>query len=79
MMHILQVYVSADCWSCQETHRIVADVSPQFPKIQVEMLDLGNGNQPANVFASPTYLLDGRVIFLGNPTREQLRLKLTAI
>lgn len=79
MMHKLQVYVSDECWSCQETHRIVADISPLYPEVQVEMLDLENGNQPANVFAVPTYLLDGAVIFLGNPTREQLRLKLDAV
>lgn len=78
-MHKLQVYVSAGCWSCQETHQIVADISPLFPDIHVEMLDMEKGNQPSNVFASPTYLLDGRVIFLGNPTREQLRLKLETI
>ncbi len=79
MMHKLQVYVAEDCWSCRETHRIVADISPQFPQVQVEMLDLENGSQPPNVFAVPTYLLDGRVIFLGNPTREQLRLKLATV
>jgi len=74
--HKLQVYVSDDCWSCREIRRIVTDISPQFPEVQVEMLDLENGSQPPHVFAAPTYLLDGRVIFLGNPTREQLRLKL---
>lgn len=69
----LQVYVREDCWTCAESRRIVSEIAPQFPQIAVELLDLESTNQPENIFAVPTYVLDGRVIFLGNPYREQLR------
>lgn len=52
--------------------RIIADVVVQFPGVKVEMLDTAVTPLPENVFAVPTYLLNGRVIFLGNPTREEL-------
>lgn len=69
----LQVYIREDCWTCAESQRIVSEIAPQFPQIAVELLDLESTNQPENIFAVPTYVLDGRVIFLGNPYREQLR------
>ena len=72
----LQVYISDDCWTCEETRRIVADIRPQFPQIQVELLSLNEVKRPPTVFAVPTYVLNGRVIFLGNPIRDELRSKL---
>ena len=72
----LQVYISDDCWTCEETRRIVADIRPQFPQIQVELLSLNEVTRPPTVFAVPTYVLNGRVIFLGNPIRDELRSKL---
>lgn len=75
-MKKLQIYISEDCWSCEETHRIVADIAPQFPTVAVEMIDTAETPLPESVFAVPTYVLDGRVIFLGNPTRDELSYKL---
>jgi len=69
----LQVYVSEECWTCAESRRIVAEIAPQFPEISVELLDMDSSNRPEHVFAVPTYVLDGRVISLGNPYRDQLR------
>jgi hypothetical protein len=68
----LQVYIADDCWSCEETRRIVADVTPDFPSVLVEFLDMARSDRPDSVFAVPTYLLNGRVISLGNPTRHAL-------
>jgi alkyl hydroperoxide reductase subunit AhpF len=74
----LEVYIAAECWSCQETERIVADMRSQFPEIAIEMLDSATIVMPENVFAVPTYVLNGRVISLGNPTRESLSRQLSA-
>jgi hypothetical protein len=76
-MFKLQVYISDDCWSCEETERIVADVAPKFPGIQIEVLNTGENVMPESVFAVPTYVLNWRVIFLGNPTRDELCAKLS--
>lgn len=69
----LQVYIKDDCWTCAESRRIVADIAPQFPQISVELVDMETSNLPQDVFAVPTYVLDGRVISLGNPYRDVLR------
>lgn len=73
----LDVYISNDCWSCAETERIVTDVSAKIPEVVVEFINMELVEQkPDNVFAVPTYLLNGRVISLGNPTREELYQKI---
>jgi hypothetical protein len=68
----LQVCVSDECPTCDEAYRVVAEVIPLFPHMTVEMIQLSDPHFPANVFAVPTYLLDGRIIFLGNPTHQEL-------
>lgn len=75
----LDVYVAEHCWSCEETRRIVADIAPQFPEVDIVLRDVNDQAKPSNVFATPTYILDGRTIFLGNPTREELKQKLWQI
>ena len=72
----LDVYVSETCWSCDEARQIVADIGPRFPGITIELRDISDERRPGSVFATPTYVLDGRTLFLGNPTREQLQQKL---
>lgn len=74
----LDVYISDTCWSCDEAKQIVADIRPHFPRVTIELRDIGDERRPDSVFATPTYVLDGRTIFLGNPTREQLQQKLVA-
>jgi hypothetical protein len=39
----------------------------------VELVDMETPNRPKNVYAVPTYVLDGRIISLGNPYRDELR------
>ena len=75
-MSVLHVYVSEDCWSCAEAKRIVADIKPLFPGMEIELRDVNDEGRPSQVFATPTYILNGRTIFLGNPTQEELAQKL---
>lgn len=72
----LDVYISDNCWSCNATKQIVAKIEPQFPGITIELRNIGDERRPSCVFATPTYVLNGRTIFLGNPTPEQLQHKL---
>jgi len=74
----LQVYVREDCWTCAESRRIVAEIEPQFPQLSVELVDMETPNRPQEVFAVPTYVLDGRIISLGNPYRDDLRREIRA-
>ena len=69
----LQVYIREDCWTCAESRRIVAELAPQFPQLSVELVDMELPDRPPDVFAVPTYVLNGRIISLGNPYRDDLR------
>jgi hypothetical protein len=71
-MSTLEIYVAEECWSCEEARRIAGAVGRAFPNVQVHLKDLNNGSRPSEVFAAPTYLLDGRIVSLGNPSREEL-------
>ena len=76
IMHTLTVYIADDCWSCTETRRILKEVAPHFPELQLNVVNTEKGPLPDGVFAVPTYLLDGKIISLGNPTREALQKRL---
>ncbi len=77
----LQVYIADDCWSCEETRRVVADVAVVLPQLEVALVNLSEAGvgQPDAVFATPTYMMNGRILFLGNPTPIELRQKIEAI
>lgn len=76
-MYTLTVYIADDCWSCAETQRILDDVTPQFPALLLQVVNTQQEPMPDDVFAVPTYLLNRKVISLGNPTREALHKKLS--
>jgi hypothetical protein len=68
----LQIYITNDCWSCEESRRIAVDTQAQFQDVEVTLTELDQEESPPNVFAAPTYVLDGKVISLGNPRIEEL-------
>ncbi len=73
MTVVLRVYVDRDCWNCQEARALAYEMTELFPSIRVELIDLGQvANRPDDIFATPTFVLNGRVISLGNPSREAL-------
>jgi hypothetical protein len=70
-MH-LEVYVTEDCSTCAEA-QIIAEQAQTIPHLRVSVIYVGKARQPPpdNVVAVPTYLLDGRVVSLGNPDRQE--------
>ena len=69
----LQVVVSRDCLTCEESCSIALQMRERFPFLEVELIDLDAGHPvPDGVVATPTYLLDGTVVSLGNPRPEDL-------
>ena len=76
MIH-LEIYISEKCWSCQESIRIAEELTPLFPNVTIDLINIQEHDVPEEVFAVPTYLMNGKVVFLGNPTRQQLIEKLT--
>lgn len=73
----LDVYVEDACWACNESLRIVADITPLFPGVEIELRNIDDDRRPEAVFATPTYVLNGKILYMGNPTREELAQRLT--
>ncbi len=70
--HHLSLYISSECFSCQESILMMADVERSFPQLRTEIVNLDDAQaeKPDSVFAVPTYVLDGQILSLGNPHRE---------
>jgi hypothetical protein len=67
----LEVYITEGCGNCAEAH--IAEQAQTIPNLRVSVIDVGKARAapPDNVVAVPTYLLDGRVVALGNPDRQK--------
>ncbi len=74
--HRLEVYVSSQCLNCDEAVRLAEEAAARYPSVIVRVVDLDQevdkGPPPDPVVAVPTYVLDGRVVSLGNPYPEEL-------
>jgi len=70
----LEVYVSSQCLNCDEAVRLAEEAAARYPSVVVRVvdLDLVGSPPPDPVVAVPTYLLNGRVVSLGNPYPEEL-------
>jgi alkyl hydroperoxide reductase subunit AhpF len=71
----LDVYVSGECLNCEEAVQLAEEAATRYPNVDVRVIDLDelDGNPPPEpVVAVPTYLLNGRVVSLGNPYAEDL-------
>ncbi len=72
---ILEIYVAPDCFGCETARNLASKVCAfSWPDLEVRLLDLSEPDviRPPAVFAVPTYVLDGRVISLGNPEEDWL-------
>jgi hypothetical protein len=74
----LEIYVEAGCATCDRAWDLADEVARSYPALSVEVIDISNTERdvPEAVFAVPTYILDGDVISLGNPSGEELRARL---
>lgn len=79
--HRLRVYITSQCFSCEEAVLIAAEITQKFPQIITEIVNLEDpcASKPEMVFAVPTYLLDGKLLSLGNPYREHLFAKIADV
>jgi hypothetical protein len=77
---ILEIYVAPNCFGCETARALAGNVRAlRRPDLEVRLLDLSEPDviRPPAVFAVPTYILDGRVISLGNPEQDWLLDQLT--
>jgi hypothetical protein len=72
---VLQVYVSAACPSCLRATELVTQLRQMRPGAAAQLVDLDRtapGAEPAGLVGTPTYVLGGRLRWLGNPSAEEL-------
>jgi hypothetical protein len=77
-MH-LEIYISDQCPNCWEAV-VIAELSRSIVGLEVTVvnLDVPGQSVPPQVFATPTYMLDGQVVSLGNPERGAFLARLRA-
>jgi len=74
MISKLKIFVAEDCPGCVEARAIATHIEQGYPGLNVEVIDINNDPTavPEKVFATPTYILDDRVVSLGNPGLEDI-------
>lgn len=77
----LDIYVAENCFVCDYTHEIARMIQRDFPQVNMRIIYVTNTEEeiPDVVFATPTYLLNGRVWSLGNPSPQQVTEKLQSL
>lgn len=77
----LDVYVAEHCFGSDEARRLADVVASRFARLSVRVVDLEREPhvRPDTVVAVPSYVLDGRVIALGNPRQAELLLDLALL
>lgn len=74
----LDVFVSTHCWQCPEARTIAQEMEKEFVPLGVCVIDLDEpeAQKPVSVFVVPTFLLNGKVVSIGTPSRDALRLQI---
>lgn len=71
---VLAIYVAGHCPNCRYAYEVAKAIKQDFPDVEVRIVDLEVTHEgiPETIFATPTYLLNGRVWSLGNPSAQQV-------
>ena len=69
----LQVFVKTDCDICSRARQLAQQADERFPNLVVDIVDMNEADlERDDVFAVPTFVLEGRVLSLGNPQESEL-------
>lgn len=76
----VDIYVAEGCHSCVYSREVATNIHRDFPAVRVRLIDISDSAavRPEIVFATPTYLLNGQVWSLGNPSPQDVQHRLTA-
>lgn len=74
MKPVLKIFITEHCPGCNEAQRVAARVTQDYPHLRVEIIDLDapEVSVPEVVFATPTYMLNNRIVSLGNPSPAEV-------
>lgn len=75
----VEIYVAEHCLLCEYAYEIAEGIRDNFPGVDLRIVNLSQTTEPIPdaVFATPTYLLNGRLWSLGNPSREEIQARLS--
>ncbi len=72
----LRVYVADGCGGCRRARELVAQLLLRCPGAAVEVVNVSRTPPeqplPTGLVGTPTYTVDGRVRWLGNPSPQEL-------
>ncbi len=76
---VLQVLIAPHCFGRARAQHLAAEAQARFPGLTVRVVDLEQSTAPLppGVVAVPAYVLNGRLLFTGNPAAEALHQALT--
>lgn len=77
----LQIFVEAGCHMCEHALCLAQEVDNEYPQLAVRVVDVGDepSGRHEDVFAVPTFVLDGRILSLGNPQPGHLRQEIESL
>lgn len=77
----LEIYVETGCLTCRRSLSLAREVQRLFPEVSVEVIDVSSaaGRHRHLVRATPTFILDGVTISLGNPSEAALERAITHV
>ena len=75
----VEIYVAENCAICDYAYEIADSIRAGFPAVGLRIINLSQSGQaiPDAVFATPTYLLNGRLWSLGNPSAQNIQERLS--
>ncbi len=74
MKSVLRIFVAGHCPNCTEARDIASALGRIYPELGVEVIDIDRPGVvvPELVFATPTYVLNDRIVSLGTPSMAEL-------
>lgn len=77
----LEIYIERSCLACRRSLHLAEHVRQRFPDVEVQVIDIatGEGGHQHLVVATPTFVLNGKLLSLGNPSRAQLEKAITGL
>ncbi len=77
---VLEIVVTPHCFGCARARTLATTIAAHNPALDVRVVDLSEpgAQAPPGLVAVPSYVLNGRILFIGNPTPMALAAALRA-
>lgn len=72
----LKIFITEKCPGCDEALNVAARIEQNYAAvIDVEVINITDAQNivPEAVFATPTFMLNDRIVSLGNPSPKEIR------